>query len=139
MLCQFQVSSKVNQLYIYIHPPSRSFPIEAITELPVLDRTFLLVICFIYNSMYMSMKSPFLNTSFWMVLFWSHCRISANKRVRTQQCYGVLQQRLKHMDGWHRLQPPQPHKPLSLISLSKELLQLMGGRVLSSASLCGQS
>ena len=61
MLCLPQVYSKVNQWYICIcfHPFLKdSFPIKAITEywvgFPVLYSRFLLVIYFIYSSVYMS-------------------------------------------------------------------------------------
>ena len=58
MLCYFQVNSKVNQLYIGIYTlffkiifPYR--PLQSIA-FPVLNSSFLLVIYFIYSSVYMS-------------------------------------------------------------------------------------
>ena len=57
--CLFLLYSKVNQLYIYIHPLFfRFFPhighYRVLIESPVLHSRFLVVICFTYSSVYMS-------------------------------------------------------------------------------------
>ena len=57
MLYYFLLSSKVNQLYIYIHPLTlESSPIQAITEycveFPMLYSRSLLAIYFIYKVIY---------------------------------------------------------------------------------------
>ena len=69
MLYQFQVYSKVDHLYIYIcmymhmyiHSFWNSLPIQAFiegwVEIPVLYTRSLLVICFIYSSVYRSIQA----------------------------------------------------------------------------------
>ena len=64
ILCQFPLSIKVNQLYIYIYPFCFGFPPHvgyhrACVEFPVLYHRFSLVIYFIHsiNSIYMSVST----------------------------------------------------------------------------------
>ena len=62
MLCQFQVYSKVIQLYIYIYTYIHSFfrffshigHYRALSRFRVLYSRSLLVMCFIYGTVYMS-------------------------------------------------------------------------------------